>query len=148
MRIPLTKYGLPKLVVYPAAALAASAGSLAPLAGYARALRPIFPPTLLVYSLGGFTLGLVSLLWNTFLSPEGDVRRKGRLVVGGTVLGLVPALALQVVSLVLHRSPAALGFWVWAPAVIALSLLPLSYAYAVVKYRVLELPVLLRRPGS
>ncbi len=79
------------------------------------------------------------------LSPEGDVRRKGRLIVGGTLLGLVPALALQVVSLVLRRSPAALGFWVWAPAVIALSLLPLSYAYAVVKHRVLEVPVLLRR---
>ena len=67
------------------------------------------------------------------------------MVVWGTLLGLVPALALQVVSLVLRRPPAALGFWVWAPAVIALSLLPLSYAYAVVKHRVLEVPVLLRR---
>jgi sigma-B regulation protein RsbU (phosphoserine phosphatase) len=148
LRAPWLKWlwlGAGAAVALPAAALAASAGSLAPLAGYARALRPVFPPTLLVYSLGGFTLGLVSLLWNTFLSPDGDVRRKGRLVVGGTLLGLVPALALQVASLMLRRSPAALGFWVWAPAVIALSLLPLSYAYAVVKHRVLEVPVLLRR---
>jgi sigma-B regulation protein RsbU (phosphoserine phosphatase) len=35
--------------------------------------------------------------------------------------------------------------WIWQPAVVALFLLPLSFAYAVVKHRVLEIPVLLRR---
>ncbi len=36
-------------------------------------------------------------------------------------------------------------FWIWAPAVIAIFLLPLSFAYAVLKHRVLDVPVLLRR---
>ena len=36
-------------------------------------------------------------------------------------------------------------FWVWALAAMAISLVPLSVAYAVVKHRVMELPVLLRR---
>jgi sigma-B regulation protein RsbU (phosphoserine phosphatase) len=148
VRAPWLKWlwlGAGAAVTLPAAVVAAFAGSLAPLAGYARSLRSIAPPAILVYSFGGFTLGLVSLLWNTFRSLDADVQRKGRVVVWGTLLGVVPALVLQVVSLVLRRPPAALGFWVWVPAVIALSLLPLSYAYAVVKHRVLEVPVLLRR---
>jgi sigma-B regulation protein RsbU (phosphoserine phosphatase) len=39
----------------------------------------------------------------------------------------------------------SLPFWVWVGPILALYLLPLSFAYAVVRYRVMELPVLLRR---
>ena len=46
---------------------------------------PVCPAALLAYSLGGFILGLVSLLWNTYRSPDADVRRKGRVVVWGTL---------------------------------------------------------------
>jgi len=148
VRVPWLKWlwlGAGATVALPAAAVAAYTGSFAPLAAYARSVHSIAPPTLLVFSLGGFVLGLASLLWSTYRSPDSEVRRKGRVVVWGTLVGLVPALVLQVVSLVLRRPPPALGFWVWAPAVIALALLPLSYAYAVVKHRVLEVPVLLRR---
>jgi sigma-B regulation protein RsbU (phosphoserine phosphatase) len=36
-------------------------------------------------------------------------------------------------------------FWIWASAVMLLLLMPVSFAYAVIKHRVLEIPVLLRR---
>ena len=36
-------------------------------------------------------------------------------------------------------------FWIWATCVLALFLIPMSFAYAVVRYRVLEIPVLLKR---
>jgi hypothetical protein len=36
-------------------------------------------------------------------------------------------------------------FWVWVGAILALFLLPISFAYAVVKHRVMEIPVLIRR---
>jgi sigma-B regulation protein RsbU (phosphoserine phosphatase) len=39
----------------------------------------------------------------------------------------------------------SLPFWVWVGPILALYLLPLSFAYAVVRYRVMEFPVLLRR---
>jgi hypothetical protein len=38
-----------------------------------------------------------------------------------------------------------LPFWLYVGAILALYLLPLSFAYAVAKHRVMELPVLLRR---
>ena len=38
-----------------------------------------------------------------------------------------------------------LPFWLWVGSLLALFLLPVSFAYAVVKHRVMEIPVLLRR---
>jgi sigma-B regulation protein RsbU (phosphoserine phosphatase) len=148
LRLPALKWtwlGAGAAVSLPVALVAATTGSLDALRPGLHSVGRLAPTALLAYSFGGFTLGLVSLLWNVLRSPDPDVRRKGRVVVWGTLLGLVPALVLQATAVVLRRPPAALGFWAWAPAVIALSLLPLSYAYAVIKHRVLEVPVLLRR---
>ena len=44
-----------------------------------------------------------------------------------------------------ERPDEVIPFWGWALAVLAICLVPLSVAYAVVKHRVMELPVLLRR---
>jgi sigma-B regulation protein RsbU (phosphoserine phosphatase) len=133
----------------PAAIVVAVAGSTQPLEDPARSLGRFFPAVLLAYSLGGFLLGLGSLLWNVLRSEDQDVRRKGRVIVWGTLLGLVPGLLLHVgvglASMILQRPVEEPAFWVWAPAVVLLSLMPLSYAYAVVKHRVLEVPVLLRQ---
>jgi sigma-B regulation protein RsbU (phosphoserine phosphatase) len=143
-RVPWLKWswlGAGAVVALPLAVLAAATGGIEPLLGRLRTLGSAG----LLYSFGGFTLGLVSLLWNVLRSPDIEVRRKGRVVVWGTLLGLVPGLILEAAAIALRRPPGALEFWIWAPAVIALSLLPLSYAYAVIKHRVLEVPVLLRR---
>jgi sigma-B regulation protein RsbU (phosphoserine phosphatase) len=147
-RLPWLKWlwlGAGASAVLPAAAVAAAVGSAYSLVAFARQLGVLAPATVVVYSLGGFVVALGSLLWNVFRSPDPDARRKGRVIVWGTLLALVPALALQVTSMVLRRPPAALGFWVWAPVVLAMSMLPLAYGYAVIKHRVLEVPVLLRR---
>jgi sigma-B regulation protein RsbU (phosphoserine phosphatase) len=147
-RLPWLKWtwlGAGAAVALPLAGVAASAGTLQPVLAPARSLGAVVPVVVLVYSFGGFTLGLASLLWNVLRSPDPAVRGKAQVIVWGTLLGLVPALVLQATAVVLRRPPPALGFWVWAPAVIALSLLPVSYAYAVIKHRVLEVPVLLRR---
>jgi sigma-B regulation protein RsbU (phosphoserine phosphatase) len=42
-------------------------------------------------------------------------------------------------------NPLILPFWTWTAGVAALTLVPLSFAYAVVKHRVMEIPVLLKR---
>ena len=44
-----------------------------------------------------------------------------------------------------HKVYYAYSFWVVVLPIIALGILPLSFAYAVVKYRALEIPVLLKR---
>ena len=98
-----------------------------------------------VYGGAFLTLGLASLLWNAVASRDNETRRKSRVIVWGT-LAAVPAVVLTVLGIVPGQPIYYLfPFWIWAPAVLLLLLMPVSFAYAVVKHRVLEIPVLLRR---
>src|SRR5437867_2086305 len=133
------------IVSVPLAAWALVAGSRQPLLAFARSLVVPMVPPLMVYYFGGFALGLVSLVANATSGPP-PVRRKSRVILGGILIGLLPALALFAAADYLGRNPYEdFPFWVWAPCVLSLFLIPLSFAYAVVKHRVLEIPVLLRR---
>jgi len=93
----------------------------------------------------GYGLALISLLGNSLRAPTAEARRKTRVMVWGTFAGILPWFVLQVIVAYQHTTPYQLPFWAWATAVIAMFLMPLSFAYAVVKHRVLEIPVLLRR---
>jgi sigma-B regulation protein RsbU (phosphoserine phosphatase) len=97
-----------------------------------------------VVGLASFLLGTASLVWNYRSAPDLTARRRTGVIVWGTVAGVTPIVALLVV--LGGREPYdVLPFWIWAPAVFALFLLPLSFAYAVVKHRVIEIPLLLKR---
>ena len=93
------------------------------------------------YSL--LALGMISLAQNSFGgSVPVEARRKSRVIFWGTIAGVLP--------IVLERSIKDFGgfqipFWPDTLAVLILFLYPLSYAYAVVKHRVMDIPVLLRR---
>ena len=96
------------------------------------------------FFLGATALGLVSLISNTFLSTDAQVRRKAHFMVWGTVVGVVPVSVLAGTTFVLEAENVPLLFW--QVSVLFLSFVwPLSFAYAVVKHRVLEIPVLLKR---
>ncbi len=97
------------------------------------------------YFFGGYGLALISLLGNSLRAPTAEARRKTRVMAWGTFAGMLPWFVLQVIVSYRHIQPYQLPFWAWATAVIAMFLMPLSFAYAVVKHRVLEIPVLLRR---
>ena len=100
--------------------------------------------TLLVYgSYGLIGLGLLSLGGNAFgraATPE--VRRKSRVILWGTVFGILPIVIERAAIDFMGYRP---SFWFNTLLVIVLALYPLSFAYAVVKHRVMEIPVLLRR---
>ena len=88
-------------------------------------------------------LGIVSLIWDRLskeTSPES--RRKSRVMLGGMILGFFPIVLERIIEEFTgyHR-----GFWVDTLLGLLLLLYPLSFGYAVVKHRVLEIPVLLRR---
>ena len=121
-------------------------GSLLPVIHFAEVLPyELIKVSREIYTFGGFGLGLVSLLLNSW-SPctLGDCR-KTRVMVWGTVAGLAPYLLVSTTAIYLKRSYYELPFWIWAISILAIFLIPLSFAYAVVKYRVLEIPVLLKR---
>ena len=107
--------------------------------------RTVLAWVLSAYSLICMALALASLVMNAF--GDAETRRKTRVILAGTVLGFVPILTLRaiMVSMSARRPEQVVPFWVWGIAVLAIGFVPLSVAYAVVKHRVMELPVLFRR---
>ncbi len=112
---------------------------------------PIFAPVLsyraaqnirIVVVYGSICLGLTSLLCNIFSVSGKDDRRKLKVVFWGTVVGVTPAGVIAFGQDVFH---VGFSFWLNFAKVILLFLFPLSFAYAVVKHRVMDIPVLLKR---
>jgi sigma-B regulation protein RsbU (phosphoserine phosphatase) len=87
-------------------------------------------------------LGLVSLAMNFVYAQNLEVRRNIRVILWGSGIGVIP-------SLLRAAAEEFLGFhtpnWLVTLLVVSLFIFPLSFAYAVVKHRVLEIPVLLKR---
>ena len=96
----------------------------------------------LITGYGAAFLGLISLLCNLFTVSSVDDRRKLKVIFWGTVVGVTPAVVIGLLQDVLHTD---FSFWVNFVKVILLFLFPISFAYAVVKHRVLDVPVLLKR---
>ena len=94
-------------------------------------------------SLTFILLGMISLIWNR-LSKETppEARRKSRVMLGGIILGFLPLVLERISVEITGYHP---GFWLDTLLSLLVLLYPLSFAYAVVKHRVLEIPVLLRR---
>ena len=88
-------------------------------------------------------LGMISLAQNSFMAAvPAEARRKSRVILWGTVAGVLPiVLERMAVDFTGYRP----SFWLDTVLVLVLLLYPLSFAYVVVKHRVTELPVLLRR---
>jgi phosphoserine phosphatase RsbU/P len=95
-----------------------------------------------VVAYGSVLLGLISLLWNRISAPSKDDVRKIKVIFWGTVVGVTPAVSMALAQEVFHVQT---YFWLNFAKVILLFFFPLSFAYAVVKHRVMDIPVLLKR---
>ena len=147
-RLPWLKQvllGLAVAVSVPLGLWALLAGSFQPLLELGGRVREVgLGPLLDSFGFATLGLGFVSLLWNT-RSTSADARQKTRVIVFGTVVGLGPATLLQAAGAYLGRAPfEEFPFWIWAPCVLVAFLMPLSFAYAVARHRVLGIPQLLR----
>jgi sigma-B regulation protein RsbU (phosphoserine phosphatase) len=112
-------------------------GLLSKLLGAGLSTRIVF-----CHTYGFLILGLVSLGANYWRTPEAGARRKIRVVFWGAMVGVAPAVLVSAAKdFVGFQAP----WWLTAAFVGMLFVFPLSFAYAVVKHRVLEIPVLLRR---
>ncbi|MGA9406505.1 MAG: SpoIIE family protein phosphatase [Bacteroidota bacterium] len=95
-----------------------------------------------IFEIALFVLGMLSLGMNFAQGHDPEVGRKIRVIFWGSVVGITPSLL---------RAGAENFFGFHTPTllltllVLLLFLFPLSFAYAVVKHRVLEIPVLLKR---
>lgn len=91
---------------------------------------------------GAVILGMASLLWNVIDAPRVEDRRRLNVMLWGTLVGVTPAILIGVPYDLAHSGP---PFWLGFVQGVFLFLLPLSFAYAVLKHRVMAIPVLLRR---
>ena len=98
--------------------------------------------TRIVVVYGSIFLGLISLLCNMFSVSSREDRRKLKVIFWGTIVGVTPAAVIALVQEVFHTG---FSFWLNFTKVTLLFLFPLSFAYAVVKHRVMDVPVLLKR---
>ena len=88
-------------------------------------------------------LGIISLAQNSFMAAvPAEARRKSRVILWGTVVGILPMALEKMAEDFAGYRP---SFWLGTVLVLVVFLYPLSFAYAVVKHRVMEIPVLLRR---
>jgi hypothetical protein len=85
------------------------------------------------------------LIWNSTRPATAEARRKTRVILWGMLAGFGPLFVMFTTSFLINFPIWEVPFWMLALGVISLSLMPLSFAYAVVKYKVLEIPVLLKR---
>ena len=91
---------------------------------------------------GTVLLGLLSLVWNVIGAPRMEDRRKLKVMLWGTLVGIAPAV---LIGLSYDLSHVPTPFWAQFAKGTFLFLIPLSFAYAVAKHRVMDIPVLLRR---
>ena len=91
---------------------------------------------------GGMVLGVLSLLSNVLSAADAADRRKLKVILWGTTVGVTPIVLFLAAEDTLHYEP---PFWMIFAVVLLLFLFPLSFAYAVVKHRVMDIPVLLKR---
>ena len=88
----------------------------------------------------GIGVGILALIGHATRAASSEVRRKARVLTWGTVAGIAPALVIAAVEVV-----GSVPDWLGACALLAFPLMPLAFAYAVVKHRVMAVPVLVQR---
>ncbi len=98
--------------------------------------------TRLFVSYGTVVLGIVALLMNAISADRVEDRRKLKVMLWGTLVSIVPAVLIGIPYDLLRQDA---PFWLVFARAVLLFVMPLSFAYAVVKHRVLDIPVLLRR---
>jgi sigma-B regulation protein RsbU (phosphoserine phosphatase) len=129
-------------VVLPLGVLALVANGSLLIRELAARVGPSFGHVAGIVSLAFFVLGIAALAWNSLRGESAAARRKIRVIFWGTVAALVPNLVLGAVVVAFRQRPIG---WLQLVGVFSLFALPLSFAYAVIKHQVLDVPVLLRR---
>jgi sigma-B regulation protein RsbU (phosphoserine phosphatase) len=100
----------------------------------------------LVLMAGYAALGLLSLVLN-YRRATAAGRRRLRVVVGGTMAGFIPLALVYLVGVFVDLTSLPLGLILgaWCVVLVTLSLVPLSFAYAIVRHQVIPIRIMLRR---
>ncbi len=98
----------------------------------------------LAYFTSGFVIGGALLLKHRFDAPDLMVRQQMKWITYGTLAGVLPFGAVYVIpTLVGIRA----GFWMEV-SMLSLALIPLSFAYALIRYRLTDVEAIARKSAA
>ncbi len=95
----------------------------------------------LVYLGAYFLLAAVTFLRSYLRAPNGVLRQQLKWLTGGTMAGMLPFAALYILPFSLGAVPRQ---WMNLSA-LSLALIPLCFAYAIVRYRLIDVDVIFKR---
>lgn len=128
-----------------------SLGLLTPSESFASLLRnfigankifPILNQALLIHFVAGVSLGASVLLWRFLKNKQTLVRQRLKWAMWGTLLSVVPILAFQIAKRFVYLPEDTLTT---ALTTLPLALIPLSFGHSVVRYRLMDVDVVVRR---
>ena len=126
-------------------------GSLIPVDAVASGIRnvsasytifPILNQVLLIHFVGGVTLGASLLIWRFLTNGQGIVRQRLKWAMWGTIVSIVPILLLQIARRFVFIPDDTITT---ALTTLPLALIPLSFGHSVVRYRLMDVDVVVRR---
>ena len=112
---------------------------------YARIERSTAPWDIVfsVIAIAMFVTGLLSLILNTVKAQTKDDRRKMRILLSGSLIGLIPLLVF--LTYVGVSNATIVSLWPIAVVAVTMAVFPLSFIYVIMKHRVLGIRLILRR---
>ncbi|MGD9560773.1 MAG: ATP-binding protein [Pyrinomonadaceae bacterium] len=128
-----------------------SLGQLIPINSFASAIRElnaaykVFPTLnaiLLGHFVAGITAGAVVLIWRFLTSRQTMVRQRLKWAMSGTVASVLPILFVRVGKSFVHLPDDLLTVGI---TTLPLALIPLSFGHSVVRYRLMDVDVVVRR---
>ncbi|MGQ0541849.1 MAG: ATP-binding protein [Blastocatellia bacterium] len=119
-------------------------GSQARFLGFvaANGVFPILYTALLVHFVAGVSAGASVLLWRFLTSKQPLVRQRLKWAMWGTILSVIPILAFQIARRFVYLPEDTLTV---ALTTLPLALIPLSFGHSVVRYRLMDVDVVVRR---
>ena len=128
-----------------------SLGQLIPAGWFAGGLRdfvannrvfPILNQTLLIHFVIGITSGASVLIWRFLNVKQTLVRQRLKWAMWGTIASVIPILAFQIAKRFVFLPEDTLTT---ALTTLPLALIPLSFGHSVVRYRLMDVDVVVRR---
>ena len=133
------------------ASLFLSLGQLIPIESFAGGLRdfsannrifPILNQVLLIHFVAGITSGASVLIWRFLRVKQTLVRQRLKWAMWGTIASVLPILAFQIAKRFIFLPDDTLTT---ALTTLPLALIPLSFGHSVVRYRLMDVDVVVRR---
>lgn len=105
-------------------------------------LFPLVNQILLIHFVAGISIGSSVLIWRFLTNKQPLVKQRLKWAMWGTVVSIVPVLMFQVARRFIYLPEDTLTL---AITTLPLALIPLSFGHSVVRYRLMDVDVVVRR---